>query len=109
MDQRKKTIFKNSDRLEVQKFIINPFRRNIYEYFPSAVSNPKVMLVSVSSSYKLFKTIPLNQKELNNWKKVLNADINYCSDVYQLIRLAEQNPNTTIYAILDANIDQSHK
>lgn len=62
MDQRGKIIFANPNRTEIQKFIINPFRRNYYEYFPSAVSNPKVMLVPVNSSYKQFKTIPLNQR-----------------------------------------------
>lgn len=88
MDQRRKIIFTHPDRIEIQKFIINPFRRNIYEYFPSAVSNSKIMLAPVNSSYRQFKTIPLNQREVNNWKRIINADIKYCSDAYELIRIA---------------------
>jgi len=86
-DQRKKIIFGHGDRIEVQKFILNPFRRSHYEYFPSCVFNQKVMLAPVNSTYRQFKTIPLNQREVNNWKKLLNADIRYCTDVYDLMRL----------------------
>jgi hypothetical protein len=46
----------------------------------------------------------LNQREVNNWKRILNAEIKYCSDVYEVVRFAEENPKTTVYAIVDANI-----
>jgi len=47
----------------------------------------------------------LNQREVNNWKRILNADIKYCSDAYDLMRIAEENPKMMVYAIIDANID----
>ena len=109
MDQRRKTIFGHQDRNEVQKFILNPFRRSHYEHFPSAVNNSKVILAAVNSTYRQFKTIPINQREVNNWKKLLNADIRYCTDVYDLIKLANDNPSTTVYAILDANVEQKSR
>jgi hypothetical protein len=40
---------------------------------------------------------------------LLNADIKYCSDVYDLIKLAGDNPSTTIYAILDANVEEKNR
>jgi hypothetical protein len=63
-----------------------------------------VTLAAVNSTDRQFKTIPINQREVNNWKKLLNADIRYCTDVYDLIKLANDNPSTTVYAILDANL-----
>jgi hypothetical protein len=40
---------------------------------------------------------------------LLNADIKYCSDIHDVIRLATDNPNTTVYTILDANIEQQNR
>jgi hypothetical protein len=38
-DHKKKILFANEDRKEVEKFILNPFRRSQYEFFPSSVDN----------------------------------------------------------------------
>jgi hypothetical protein len=63
-------------------------------------------LAAVNSTYRQFRTIPFNQREVNNWKKLLNADIKYCTDVYDVIKMASDNPSTTVYAIWDANVEQ---
>jgi hypothetical protein len=88
----------------MQKFILNPFRKSYYEHFPSAVDNSKVVLAAVNSSYRQFRIIPISQTEINNWKKLLNAEIRYCADVNDVIKVASDNPSATVYTILDANV-----
>lgn len=55
-------IFAHNDRLEVEKFILNPFRRSYYDFFPSSVNNKKVILAPVNVKNKSYENIPLNQR-----------------------------------------------
>lgn len=76
-------VFRNESRREIEKFLLNIYRRDKRVFFPSSVRvTGKAILVMMNGVNG--RPIPINKQERANWEDILKAEVIYVKDVPQL-------------------------
>ena len=96
-NSRQKVGFKHQDKREIEKFLLNVYRRDKHVFFPSSVRSKEVLLGVLRGEGG--RPIPINKQELANWQNILKASVIQPCEVAQLREAARARPNAIIYTV----------
>jgi hypothetical protein len=91
-------VFKNESRKEVEKFLLNIYRRDKRIFFPSSVRVAGQVVLIIMHGVNS-RPIPINKQEKANWEDILKAKLLYVKDTLKLNEAVKQHTGDTIYVV----------
>lgn len=98
MAARTQVVFRDKSRKEIEKFLLNIYRRDKSIFFPSSV-RPASRIVLIIMHMANGSPIPINKQEIGSWEDILKAEILFAKDMAKLTETVKQRPNDALYVV----------
>jgi hypothetical protein len=102
---RTQVVFRNESKKEVEKFLLNIYRRDKRVFFPSSVrvtGRPVLVIMNGVNG----RPIPINKQERANWEDILKAEVLYAKDLTGLNQVIKQHPADMLYVVYPSLLEK---